>query len=334
MKKNIFTLFLTLVFAVSIKAQSITPTSTAEECIAFIDAAAKSFIGVDKSYPLTYASFTGTGLQKTINLTSLDFKHNFLEIDWAYFKSITKMKPDGGKIPVYYFFEKIKKENTTINVDTGIIQDYEFEETSYFWFYIPESEQSKLKDLEAAGKRLAEIATAKESTLLVVRKNNLPKEGTPSYEETVAYIETYFDDPNKKGDGTFLTTTLVLSGTYLGEDKYSILYVDIMDCTLKIGWKLIKIGPNFNIRETKIFNREIDLSKVESIQPNGRSYNGDEGAVWFMNFIEKNKAHSEEFDLPVLRTRDNELIMNDLKIYKAFNHLRKLCGAPEPISFD
>ena len=48
-----------------------------------------------------------------------------------------------------------------------------------------------------------------------------------------------------------------------------------------------------------------------------------------------NPSKVKNIKIPInVSCKDCELVDADKKLFKAFDHLRKLCGAPEPISFD
>jgi hypothetical protein len=116
--------------------------------------------------------------------------------------------------------------------------------------------------------------------------------------------------------------------------------VDVFEGILHIGLERIEKNHFSQIEKTEIINHKIDLSKIESIEvkktgPHTRDHelNGQQ-FILSMQFNEKNKAHSGKIDLPFdtipfESTEDSK----ELQIYKAIEHLRKLCGAPEPLKF-
>ncbi|MGK6351512.1 hypothetical protein [Parapedobacter sp. DT-150] len=155
----------------------------------------------------------------------------------------------------------------------------------------------------------------------------------PTKEETIEYIENYF-----KND--FFTNGERFDAGYSpGESLYmqrliTITDVNIMGCILRFSYKITSdlIGAGTGGRpQTENFTNYIDLSEVESISLKRK---GEQYFVYGLVFNEKNSPDSREPDLPFTRTDEDFDEIVNLQIYKAFNHLRKLCGAPEPISFD
>ena len=64
---------------------------------------------------------------------------------------------------------------------------------------------------------------------------------------------------------------------------------------------------------------------------------GDEGYYVFgLSFNAKGQVRKTQMDLPLVRIAGQPNIneMKNAKVFKAFNHLRKLCRAPEPITLD
>jgi hypothetical protein len=58
--------------------------------------------------------------------------------------------------------------------------------------------------------------------------------------------------------------------------------------------------------------------------------------VFGLSFNIKGQVSKTQMELPFVR-RVGNITPNDMKndqVYKAFNHLRKLCGAPEPVRFE
>jgi len=80
----------------------------------------------------------------------------------------------------------------------------------------------------------------------------------------------------------------------------------------------------------------IDFSKVERIE--SKSTRRDEGGDYlysFLFYIQEKEGEINVVELPFISSKvPLEVVLKDYKIYQAFNHLRKLCGAPEPIKFD
>jgi hypothetical protein len=155
----------------------------------------------------------------------------------------------------------------------------------------------------------------------------------PSKQETIEYIENYFkDDYFTKGEkfiGIRYVSTMML------EYKIKIVSVKIVDCNLNFEYSLQEttfystkgiIQPRTPI----LYRNTINLSNVESL---GLSRYGDDNFIYQLSFIEKNNTNSKEPGLPFSRTSSDFEVVEGAQIYKAFEHLRKLCGAPEPLKF-
>ena len=84
----------------------------------------------------------------------------------------------------------------------------------------------------------------------------------------------------------------------------------------------------------ELFNTVINFSKVESISwvSIGQTY-----CLIGLQFKIKGLNKELKIELPVGRIDCQQPIkweeLKDLKIFKAFNHPRKMCGAPDPVEF-
>lgn len=95
-------------------------------------------------------------------------------------------------------------------------------------------------------------------------------------------------------------------------------------------------GGSKEIQEKETFTFNIDFSKVESIKSYGSS-RASEGGHWEYKLkytIQHANGKLVEEVLPFGSFTSTNDSIGEEKVYKAFNHLRKLCGAPEPIKFD
>lgn len=153
--------------------------------------------------------------------------------------------------------------------------------------------------------------------------------------------------PTKEETIEFLTNTLNQLNYDQGSkngviDKGIVKLVKFSDCKLYIeyytrtNWK--PLAPtNIEIYE-KI---TIPIDKIEKINNdfsntlNFHSYNNSDVIVLDKMYkdIEKNTIENKSsLQKTYSFIYENEDVLK--KLIKAFNHLRKLCGAPEPISFD
>ncbi|OFM81176.1 hypothetical protein [Weeksella sp. HMSC059D05] len=171
------------------------------------------------------------------------------------------------------------------------------------------------------------------------------QDGKPTKEETLQYIKSELNEI-KVYQHTF-------SGSSEYKDEYIYKFSDMKmkNCVLDYQLRNYKNVYKFSLSKgdetfnydgyTKNYN--IDISKTESIETNeSRFENKDENglivsATKLIRFIFKQKNDNGNYEyIPMeIGTFDDDFQdYKSLKIYKAFQHLRKLCNAPEPISFD
>lgn len=164
-------------------------------------------------------------------------------------------------------------------------------------------------------------------------------EGKATFEQTVEFIKSEFAGDFYKS-GKFQGGVAI--GTSYNSYEYKIISIDISrSCTLRVEYEVLNeytFGDGRQKRKpVETFRRSINLAKVESISIQ-RSYK--EFGIYSFIFREKNSTHDDEPDLPfarmAIKDMDNDSnfeTLKESKVYKAFNHLRKLCDAPEPIEF-
>ena len=165
----------------------------------------------------------------------------------------------------------------------------------------------------------------------------IPKkiEGKPSYEETVEFIKTNIALPlfNNGLDGGYSP----VKGIYR-ERMYKIKELKFTDCVMELRYVIEErtIGLGMGNQQPKIetFSAVIDFSKVESISWWSM---GEQYCVIGIQFHIKGLNKGTELYLPITRIecpqgkKWDEL--REFQIFKAFENLRKMCGAPEPIKF-
>jgi hypothetical protein len=169
----------------------------------------------------------------------------------------------------------------------------------------------------------------------------IPKkiEGKPSYEETVEFIKTNIA-PQFFNEGMDGGAPWWLDKKGYKENKYKIKGIKFTDCVMEVQTevtqRVIGLGLEFakETHEIELFTTVIDFSKVESISwvSIGQTY-----CLIGLQFKIKGLNKELKMELPVGRIDCQQPIkweeLKDLKIFKAFNHLRKMCGAPEPVEF-
>ena len=77
------------------------------------------------------------------------------------------------------------------------------------------------------------------------------------------------------------------------------------------------------------------LSDIVKIGPASRQDRGGSASYYYIQFYKKGEGKETDRNLPLMFAKAPGLeFVEDLEIYKAFNHLHKLCGAREPLKFD
>ncbi len=163
-------------------------------------------------------------------------------------------------------------------------------------------------------------------------------------EQTIEYIEYYL--LHFIGTSIYATDA---SGTETNNYKYSKFVVS--DCKLRIEMEILNLSNRSGsfLENNLISTFELDLSKVEKLT--GTRTFDNEGlrkptspGLLSITFIAVNGAKIfsqngfpvSQISLPVMRPINGSKPYDELfdsKIFKDFNHLRKLCGAPEPRNF-
>ena len=164
------------------------------------------------------------------------------------------------------------------------------------------------------------------------------QDAKPTKEETIEYIINYINSFNSDERSYIEEETKNLK-VYFYTTYNSFT---IKDCILNIDLSEYKeqIGgaypyPKRLFRSVKI---KIDLSKIESIDYS-RWENRDGtisgiGALYFYSANHSKSIIRNDYSNDEILIQIKAESGNTSQIYKAFNHLRKLCGAPEPIKFD
>ena len=182
----------------------------------------------------------------------------------------------------------------------------------------------------------------------------------PTKEETIEYIANTL---NAKEIHFIVFPELKKSGGISPKtvEKYFVESILMDNCKLIIH---LKIESNESYSDFKWYKSEtivysdqiveIPLDKIEFIKEGSITYPEynltsnfilfkavqdskliKENSKWFSKYKESGKIDYEKQKEDLLSEyKFNANQINEVKLTKAFNHLRKLCGAPEPISFD
>lgn len=329
MKTISFVAFL-FVFTTVARAQ-ITSTSSAEDCETFI---ADVLNSTKAAYRRTYTFNFNRGELSILEEEEEDLtKRIYKGINWVDFTEDIPMFHIGDKtISIDFFFtsEHILEEEIIIDKKSNIIKERKLKDKPRNFIYVgtfassPESIE-KLKGLEVAVKRLHTIYKEKGN---IVQTTATPKkykniDGKPSYEETLKFINSFLSD--------------IQSNEFFCNGK-------------RFNNKHARVGEDANRGYIKLFSSyvsyyqkeetnqvyKIDMSKIVEIKVvRGMGFEGGccQFGLWF---IEEGKTGKPVMHLPLWNSsyskKNDEF--KDEKIYKAFEHLRKLSGAPDPISFD
>ncbi len=193
------------------------------------------------------------------------------------------------------------------------------------------------------------------------------QDGKPTKEQTVQFIKDYYQENRMHTGIGFYTDKNNQKTSYNKSVKNIVILFDENTDELTISFEsiyLITIFTSSGSGEANEFSKTkyiIDLSKIEAInQTNYRMRKEDEMFQINLDFqatqgykieyfhISNNMSieslvfpNSPEMkntiSIPVnfyLAENNFEHSTHNKKILQAFNHLRKLCGAPDPISFD
>lgn len=158
-------------------------------------------------------------------------------------------------------------------------------------------------------------------------------EGKPDYKETVQFIKATM--PYSIFNEGIKWLSLEYNCSYTVEVR--IRKMDFLDeCKLDIGYVVSGFRTKYHTRErydefSRYETELIDFSKIENIQVTIWESNGSEriNGLFFKTF---GKSEPLKIHIPI-GIYDDRIQMSDSQIFKAFEHIRKMCGAPEPIKF-
>lgn len=324
---------LALIISIHSNAQTILPTATAQECITFIDHTLKAVAPESPDFK-SAITFRGTQVIVDHQYTGGSvYRDLYQNIDWSTYKRLARTPSEGNTAIIMDFSASFPKTDQTYN--NGTLVNTKIQPEEYILFLVRQSDTARIKDIETAAARLAEIAREKSSPLLTVPTKKIPGEGKPSYKETTSFIKSYFNTDNRKKHNT--TATYWYEAGYLNSMSYKMLYVEIADCTLYIGYETLQTNYFTKAETKKVVNYKIDISKIEDLKVQLTGMKDREvKEQHFVNHIAFKIADNPAtmllpFDNIPVDAPNNGM---QTQIFKAFNHLKKLCGAPEPVVFD
>lgn len=154
----------------------------------------------------------------------------------------------------------------------------------------------------------------------------------PTKEETVEFIVNRLNQIRYNESNSYVNTNVNYTNSQFN------------DCILTVERIIdITIGRNESTSKIK-YKAEIPINKIEKIAASENGLNGLTFVTYQKSKLIKVNSNGVNIDFGVEEKINKEdyqssyyLHMSSLdaeELLKAFNHLRKLCGAPEPISFD
>ena len=279
---------------------------------------------------------TETSIELIRSSPYTSFINGFQDIDWTSFDSVSVYtKGEGDDLYSLHFNKLLTGIRKTIDLKKSIVTNFRASPENVVYIFIPKSAGNYKSSLSLAGNRLKELAKNDLSfNVIPIKPEKKPSNGKPTYRESIDFIYSYFDDlkdPYK---------TFYYQNGYLASKGYRINYINFSGPKLFIGYSIEEENYVLKTLSTTSIQKEIDISEIENIEIGSFGYRDkeitDNRDVVYMTFVMKGKSSPKTIDLPfdVVRPEVSPNTKKDTQIFKAFNHLRKLFGAPEPISFD
>lgn len=179
--------------------------------------------------------------------------------------------------------------------------------------------------------------------LLITSFSIIAQESKPTKEQTVEFVTNYMKNLGIVKENDFLSS-LGKNIKYFSYDSFEVvghsLYVSIIIDEEYTSFETLQKTKKPRVSKSLI----IDLSKVEKITTyttlrdtsigNKKTYSSD-----FMNYIVFHSVKGEKVfledgkyvkEVEIFINQDQNQEVKESQIFKAFEHLRKLCGGPEP----
>jgi hypothetical protein len=249
MKQLLLTLLFLSGIQFSVSAQKpITMTSTAEECIAFIEKMANTRPpDADKSYSFSFDGTAFTGISEDKDGYRHTFKTQY--IDWIKFTEFKASNPKDELITVSFSFDTTLPTYYEFWTKKRGISSRSCFYHEFFTLNLPISQQTKIPELKIASNRLAQLAKSKSSTLLQVTVPPDALKPLPSESETEDFIlakmsaykrSTFNEDFRLDYDGFKVNTVFY---THNGQPTEEMLleYTDLKGINV-VGNKIIFTG--------------------------------------------------------------------------------------------
>lgn len=167
------------------------------------------------------------------------------------------------------------------------------------------------------------------------------QESTPTKEQTTAFLQQNILSKKIHCQFRYTETGTKWDAVYF---NYSFIEANFDGCILKVKYSRQRTEEsnysNAVQDPSKITELVINFAKVESISYSAENYKfSDSDGDYMVTLIFKEQQDNgriNEITLPFLALGQafyDGFEKREEQVYKAFNHLRKLCGAPEPIRF-
>lgn len=304
--------------------------------------------------------------------STLGTKNNYTSINWSnllstFFSEVNK----NGVIEGKWIFKKgtgpIRQlTGVQLNDNNSIAYVVYGEQRDTVVFNVSITESSSLADIDKAAKRLSDIIKEKGDFLNTNTFKPKIIEGKPSLDQTMEYIRnnipktlSYYSSSGKTVmDSYSIEVNSILTEMFASTDSLYISFTEKLgyyDGSYKNVTKYMKTTYIVAMRDiesitsyaSKGFNPFITFNETtnESNFPYGICLNAASGKPLIKKYTYNYNSAStlqniSSACLPIggyRKTENSETVRQNLEnsaLFKAFNHLRKLCGAVEPLKFD
>lgn len=260
------------------------------------------------------------------------YKKRYDNIDWSKLKDVTYF-PSSNQL--YYTIVVEFNENKIINSMTGYyrnkINSSRFEYTNTIYINIPSANKDRIPYLVKAIKEMASYFVKKgnlyNSAKLVVSELT----DKPNFVETVNYINKYLEDAYKETS----YKDFISCNTVHFKSCKAFVYIKHGKLYLNSTFTREQHSSYRNIDSEIPYTYDIEINDVEDIKIAwGEGFEGGclQSGLWFV----KQGQNQAVMHLPLWITAYDSTSAQSLKdneIYKAFDNLRKIIGAKNPMKF-
>lgn len=380
-------LMFSLAYAQQANIPDITSTSTAEECVRFINQKLRTSIGMTANTgpTITDVQFTGgkymyqveflSSINKRTDNSHTLYQTHVTDINWAAYKSVSAKQEDYYKAlllkiamnPSHPVVTQSKYYHFQTGAQNGGYPAYK---SDTLWLYFSMTEQVSVNALDKAFQRLSQIA--KEKPDLFKSEAYKPKaiEGKASFNETLDFIYNNFPKQLSYYGSSYDRYGNFESSVDQSYKDFTVAQIHNTDSMI-ISWHDDFVVPKYlsseEIRVSKKLAVVFSMKDIESLKPFNYTYlngfvtlekareatfpcgitfyakQGKSLLTLFTYNYKDGKASVAKVSgiyIPTSSYSNKENVETVLiniqngQLYKAFNHLRNLCGAPDPLKFD